>query len=167
MGIGASFWWPDALPGINQLWIREETLESTSVVVSTGVHEYGCWLICFFILFGLQHHLIFLTSIIWILLKNIFSFQWWTNSFLNWVPERMYTVYLYSIIRLYRTRLYRNSAYIEVQSAVPPDTMSIQKMIGYIETWIYRSIHHGPLNFDITGLYCNWNMLCLAHWLNI
>ena len=60
----------------------------------------------------------------------------------------------YSIIRLYRTRLYRNSAYIEVQSAVPPDTMSIQKMIGYIKTWIYRSIHHGPLNFDITGLYC-------------
>ena len=33
--------------------------------------------------------------------------------------------YYYSIIRLYRTRLYRNSAYIEVQSAVPPDTMLI------------------------------------------
>ena len=57
-------------------------------------------------------------------------------------------IYKSEIIRLYRTRLYRNSAYIEVQSAVPPDTMSIQKMIGYIETWIYRSIHHGPLNFD-------------------
>ena len=56
----------------------------------------------------------------------------------------------YSIIRLYR-----NSAYIEVQSAVPPDTMSIQKMIGYIQIWIYWSMHHGPLNFDITGLHCS------------
>ena len=61
---------------------------------------------------------------------------------------------IYSIIRLYWTRLYRNSAFIEVQSAVPPDTMSIQKMIGYIKTWIYRSVHRGPLNFDITRLYC-------------
>ena len=60
----------------------------------------------------------------------------------------------YSIIRLYRTRLYRNSVYIELQSAVPSDTMFINTNDGYIETRIYRSIYHGPLNFDITGLYC-------------
>ena len=84
--------------------------------------------------------------------KNVFipmEGQYVTNSFI---------VYLmlmgYNIIRLYRTRLYRNSTYIEVQSAVPLDTMSLQEMIGYIETWIYRSVRHGPLNFDITGLYC-------------
>ena len=58
----------------------------------------------------------------------------------------------YSIIWLYRTRLYRNSVYIELQSAVPPDTMFINTKDGYIETRIYRSIYHGPLNFDITGL---------------
>ena len=75
--------------------------------------------------------------------------NWWLLDIKN-----MLSKCLYSKIRLYRTRLYRNSAYIEVQSTVRPDTMSIQKMIGYIETWIYRSIHHGPLSFDITGLYC-------------
>ena len=85
---------------------------------------------------------------------------------LPFMEKSLNVLSLYSIIRLYRTRLYRNSAYIEVQSAVPPDTMSIQKMIGYIETRIYRSIHHGPLNFDITGLYCtqlsfNFNNLSL------
>ena len=59
--------------------------------------------------------------------------------------------YEYSIIRLYRTRLYRKSVFIEVQSVVPPDTMLINTKDGYIETRIYRSIFHGPLNFDITG----------------
>ena len=28
MGIGMSFWWPDAIRGVNQLRIREKTLES-------------------------------------------------------------------------------------------------------------------------------------------
>ena len=55
---------------------------------------------------------------------------------------------MYSIILLYQTRLYRNSVFIEVQSAVPPDTMLIDTKDGYIETRIYRSIYHGPLNFD-------------------
>ena len=33
--------------------------------------------------------------------------------------------------------------------------MFINTKDGYIETRIYQSIYHGPLNFDITGLYCN------------
>ena len=61
--------------------------------------------------------------------------------------------WIYSIIWLYRTRLYRNSVFIEVQLTVPPDTMLINTRDGYIETRIYWSIYHGPLNFDITGLY--------------
>ena len=32
--------------------------------------------------------------------------------------------------------------------------MFIHTKDGYIETRIYQSIYHGPLNFDITGLYC-------------
>ena len=83
----------------------------------------------------------------------------------NYCDEQIYNIprqgitnyyYVYSIIRLYRTRLYRNSVYIELQSAVSPDTMFINTKDGYIETRIYQSIYHGPLNFDITGLYCNW-----------
>ena len=61
---------------------------------------------------------------------------------------------MYNIIQLYRTRLYRNSVFIKVQLAVPPDTMLINTRDGYIETRKYRSIYHGPLyNFDIMGLY--------------
>ena len=75
------------------------------------------------------------------------------------VPASSYR--LYSIIRLYRTRLYRNSVFIEVQLAVSPDTMLINTKDGYIETRIYRSIHHGPLNFDIRGLYCT-KIYCIA-----
>ena len=68
----------------------------------------------------------------------------------------------YSIIRLYRTRLYRNSAYIEVQSAVPPDTMLIStkdarlyrtrfiQNLGYFEA-IFQSLSIKSLS-DISNM---------------
>ena len=59
----------------------------------------------------------------------------------------------YSIIRLYRTRVYRNSAYIEVQSAVPPDTMLINtkearlyQNSGISKSWLFRSYFSVPVN---------------------
>ena len=76
-------------------------------------------------------------------------------------------IWHYSIIWLYRTlliskfRLYRSSICSPRHFS---DTMSIQKMIGYIETWIYQSIHHGPLNFDVKGLYCS---CCMTGWRDI
>ena len=116
-----------------ELWYRDEPWTDVSDFIET---KLGKWVI-FYILIIIVDAL-------------------WFPAFRFCAMRAIVRLYIspYSIIRLYRTRLYRNSAYIEVQSAVPPDTMSIQKMIGYIETWIYQSIHHGPLNFDITGLYC-------------
>ena len=83
--------------------------------------------------------------------NNTFCFLLPLSSFF---PLHSLPFNIYSIIRLYRTRLYRNSVYIEVQSAVPSDKMLINTKGGYIDTRINRSIYHGPLNFDITELYC-------------
>ena len=52
--------------------------------------------------------------------------------------------------------------------------MNYNFRIGYIETRIYQSTYHGPLDFDITGLYCtafkvfrivNLAMLFIGTWL--
>ena len=85
------------------------------------------------------------------------------HKFLVWEMHHFFTRMNvnYSIVRLYRTRLYRNSAFIEVQLAVPPDIMLINTKDGYIKTLIFRSIYHGPLNFDITGLYCTKNYVII------
>ena len=43
MDIGASFWWPDAFPGINQLRIREETLGFGNLLSDTWISASVPW----------------------------------------------------------------------------------------------------------------------------